>query len=81
MGIPRLTHYDFRHFFCTRSIECGVAINVLAQWMGHNDGGALLLRTYSHVRNEISQAQANLLGEDSDRPISLLAENGEALNG
>jgi integrase len=62
VGIPRLTHYDLRHFFCTRCLECGVQIPVLAAWMGHSDGGALLLRTYAHVRNEHGAEQAGLVG-------------------
>ncbi len=58
LGIPRLTHHDFRHLFATRCIESGVDIPTVARWMGHKDGGTLAMRTYGHLRNEHSQAMA-----------------------
>jgi integrase len=58
IGIPRLTHHDFRHLFATRCIESGVDIPTVSRWLGHKDGGALALRTYGHLRNEHSQAMA-----------------------
>lgn len=30
----------------------GSAVRTVAEWMGHRDHGALLLKTYSHVRPE-----------------------------
>ena len=58
IGIPRLTHHDFRHLFATRCIESGVDIPTVSRWLGHKDGGALAMRTYGHLRNEHSQAMA-----------------------
>ena len=58
IGIPRLTHHDFRHLFATRCIESGVDIPTVARWLGHKDGGALAMKTYGHLRNEHSQAMA-----------------------
>lgn len=56
--IRHLTHHDLRHFFATICIESGVDIPTVAGWLGHKDGGALLMKTYSHLRNEHSKLQA-----------------------
>jgi integrase len=58
VGAERLTHHDLRHLFATRCIESGVDIPTVSRWLGHKDGGALLMKTYGHLRDEHSQAQA-----------------------
>ena len=58
LGIERITHHGFRHVFCTRCIESGVDIPTVSRWVGHADGGALLMKTYGHLRQEHSMAQA-----------------------
>jgi integrase len=58
VGAPRLTHHDLRDVFATSCIEAGVDIPTVAAWLGHADGGALLMRTYSHLRQKHSLAQA-----------------------
>ena len=58
LGIQRVTHHDFRHLFATRCIESGVDIPTVAAWLGHADGGALLMKTYSHHRRAHSLTQA-----------------------
>jgi integrase len=57
-GVPRMTHHDLRHLFATRCIEAGVDIPTVSRWLGHADGGALAMRTYGHLRQDHSQAQA-----------------------
>ena len=57
-AIKRFTHHDLRHLFCTRAIESGVDVPTVAKWLGHKDGGALLMKTYSHLLKEHSQAMA-----------------------
>lgn len=32
--------------------EAGIDVRTVAEWLGHKDHGALLLKTYSHVRAE-----------------------------
>ncbi len=32
--------------------EADIDVRTVAEWMGHRDHGALLLKTYSHVRPE-----------------------------
>src|SRR5262245_31414144 len=58
VGTDRVTHHDLRHLFATRCIESGVDIPTVSRWLGHKDGGALLMKTYGHLRREHSQAQA-----------------------
>jgi integrase len=58
VGTDRITHHDLRHLFATRCIESGVDIPTVSRWLGHKDGGALLMKTYGHLRREHSIAQA-----------------------
>jgi len=53
-----LTHHDLRDAFATLAIEAGVDIPTVANWLGHSDGGALLMKTYAHHRRAHSLAQA-----------------------
>ena len=58
LKIKKLVHHDLRHFFATRCIESGVDIPTVSRWLGHSDGGALAMKTYGHLRQEHSTAQA-----------------------
>ncbi len=58
VGVKAITHHDLRHLFATRCIESGVDIPTVSRWLGHSDGGALAMRTYGHLRQEHSAAQA-----------------------
>lgn len=53
-----VTHHTLRHAFATRALESGVDVRTVAGWLGHQDGGALLLRTYAHLLQDHSLAQA-----------------------
>ena len=57
-GIPRLTNHDFRHIGTTQLIEMGVDIPTIAKLRGDRDGGAMLLKVYSHPRDKHSHEQA-----------------------
>jgi integrase len=58
VGVPRLTHHDLRDAFATACIEAGVDVPTVAAWLGHADGGALLMRVYAHHRRAHSVTQA-----------------------
>lgn len=58
IGCTLLTPHDLRDLFATRCIESGVDIPTVARWLGHKDGGALLMKTYAHLRDEHSQEMA-----------------------
>ncbi len=53
-----MTPHDLRHLFATRCMESGVDVRTIASWLGHRDGGALLLRRYAHLRDDHSQRMA-----------------------
>lgn len=61
LGYPHFSHHDFRHFFATTCIESGVDIPTMSRWLGHNDGGALAMKIYGHLRAEHSIAAAKLV--------------------
>jgi integrase len=58
LGVEPLTHHDLRDAFATLAIESGVDIPTVAAWLGHADGGALLMKTYAHHRRAHSLTQA-----------------------
>ncbi|HPA17303.1 MAG TPA: hypothetical protein PLU30_06115 [Verrucomicrobiae bacterium] len=63
-GQPR----SLRRMFCTDALNRAVGIKAVSAWQGHTDGGALLLRTYSHVIDAHAQREAAKLVGDDDRP-------------
>lgn len=58
---PAISHHDLRHWFVTRAIEKNIDIPTISRWVGHTDGGTLLMKTYGHLRDEHSQRMAKLL--------------------
>jgi integrase len=61
LGLPAHSQRALRRMFITRCIEKGIDVKVIAQWQGHQDGGKLILGTYSHVRNTHAEEMAKLL--------------------
>ena len=58
LGLPHWGHHTMRHFFCSNAIEAGIDFKVIAEWLGHKDGGILVAKTYGHLRAEHSFAMA-----------------------
>ncbi len=48
-GIPELTFHDLRHTGASLMIAAGCHVKVIAERMGHADGGTLVLRRYGHL--------------------------------
>jgi len=61
LGFPSFTHRSLRRLFITTALERGVDVKVVSLWQGHRDGGALILKVYSHVRSEHSNRMAQLM--------------------
>jgi integrase len=74
VGIERLTHHSLRHYFATICIESGVDIPTVAGWLGHRDGGALLMKTYHHLRNQHSLSSGSKVsfGESEFAPDNVV---------
>ena len=53
--------HRFAHLFITRCIEKNIDVKVIAQWQDHQDGGKLILGTYSYVRNVHAKEMAKKL--------------------
>jgi integrase len=56
-GLPKFHHHSLRRYFATCAIESGVDIPTVARWLGHKDGGALLMKTCSHLQQAHSLEQ------------------------
>lgn len=67
VGVPQFTCHQLRHIFATTCIESGVDIPTIARWLGHSDGGMLLLKTYGHLRSQHSHAMAAKVSFTHDR--------------
>lgn len=62
MKMEHLRIHDLRHFFATFALESGVDVPSVSRWLGHKDGGVLVMKTYGHLRDEHSLASAKKLG-------------------
>jgi integrase len=64
VSISHLTHHDLRHLLATRCIESGVDIPTVSRWLGHKDGGCLLL---GHAHGRISRLKLKFSRKKSPR--------------
>jgi integrase len=60
-SVSRITHHDFRHLFATHCLEVGIDVPSVAKLLGHKDGGALVMSTYIHPREEYLKQSAEKL--------------------
>ena len=59
IGAPSVTPNTWHHWFITETVTTtDIPFAVLASWVGHSDGGILLARQYSHMRESTSQMWA-----------------------
>lgn len=63
LNLPNFSPRSLRRCFITRAVEKGVDFKTIAAWQGHSDGGALIAKTYSHLRTEHSDAMAKKMME------------------
>jgi len=56
-----LGFHDFRRFFITRCLHGGVPLPTIARWVGHKDGGVLILKTYVQKDEELERKYASEL--------------------
>ena len=57
-GLQSFTVHALRHYFVSNAIERDINFKVIAGWLGHKDGGALVAKTYGHLRPEFSASMA-----------------------
>ncbi|MES2439896.1 MAG: tyrosine-type recombinase/integrase [Verrucomicrobiota bacterium] len=63
LGFPHFTQRSLRRSFITRAVELGIDFKAIAGMQGHKDGGVLIAKTYSHLRNEHLDRMAEKLSE------------------
>ena len=74
-GLPDFTVHSMRHFFASNAIEAGINFKVIADWLGHSDGGILVAKTYGHLRSEFSAAMAEKMSFDAlAEPLQIRAK-------
>ena len=74
IGIPRISHHDLRDLFATTAIESGVDIPTVADWLGHQDGGALLLERYRKRRDDHARKSAKRVSfAPAPPPLNLIS--------
>lgn len=56
--VPNQRLHGFRHYQASVWLLDGHPVPRIARWLGHSDGGALLLRTYSNILDELDDAKA-----------------------
>jgi integrase len=54
MRLSDFTVHSLRHFFASNAIEQDANFKVVAEWLGHKDGGVLVAKTYGHLRPDFS---------------------------
>ena len=59
----RIDNHRLRHTAITLMARAGLKPELIAQRVGHNDGGALILKTYRHVFNDELRLALDELGE------------------
>ena len=52
---PRITHHDLRHYFASLALHFTKDAKLVAKWLGHSDGGVLVMRVYAHIFSEHEQ--------------------------
>lgn len=72
LGFPHYSPRSLRRMFITRCLTLGVSVKNVAHWQGHQDGGALLLRVYSHVIDAHAQREAAKLVANAEAPANVV---------
>jgi integrase len=78
-GLPELTPHLLRHFFASMCIMSGVDLPTVADWLGHNDKGVTLAKTYAHLLNGHKQAQAARVSFQNQTPLHDLGVGAQEL--
>ena len=62
LNLPSFSPRSLRRMFIIEALNKGVPVKTISKWQGHQDGGVLILKTYSEVIDQkANQEAANLL--------------------
>lgn len=59
-----------RRYFTSVLLAEGESVRAVAEWLGHTDGGALLLKVYAHVLPKSEQRMRKIIDAALQRPTS-----------
>ena len=81
-GIPELTFHDLRHTGASLMIAAGCHVKVIAEQMGHSDGGGLVLKRYGHLykgarRRAAVAFEAHVFGGTDDQAVGQAWNEGQ----
>lgn len=76
LGLPHFEPRSLRRYHITRCIREGIDIPTIAKWQGHQDGGELILKTYSAVVEE--KHSLEMAAKLAPRPANLIELQQEA---
>jgi integrase len=81
-GMPELTFHDLRHTGASLMIAAGCHVKVIAEQMGHSDGGGLVLKRYGHLykgarRQAAVALEAHLFGGAGDPVVGQAWDDGQ----
>ena len=57
-GLGPYTQHSLRHYFASEAVQKGIDFKTISEWLGHKDGGMLVAKTYSHLRDDHSWEMA-----------------------
>jgi integrase len=81
-GMGHVSHHTCRHAFATRCLEQDppVSFALIAEWLGHGDGGKLVMSTYGHITEQHSQERAKTLRimEPAAQPVQTASSSKAA---
>ena len=75
-GMEWVGFHDLRHYFASRAVMAGIDFKTIAEWLGHQDGGVLLCRVYSHLLDRHKRDMAAKLTLTPS--IVRFSDNGES---
>jgi integrase len=81
-GIPELTFHDLRHTGASLMIAAGCHVKVIAEQMGHSDGGGLVLKRYGHLysgarRQAATALEAHVFGSAGDSAVGWMWDENQ----
>ena len=74
LQFPHFSPRSLRRCFITRAIELRVDFKTIAAWQGHSDGGVLIARTYSHLRDDHARNMATLMKAPEQKTSPIITE-------
>ena len=60
-GLGPYTQHSLRHYFASEAVQKRIDFKTISEWLGHKDGGMLVAKTYSHLRDDHSWEMAQMM--------------------